>query len=232
MSTPGLISVVMSVFNNRAYLGEAIESVLSQTGAPHELIVIDDGSTDGSADVVKSYGEGVRYVYQPNSGIGPATNRGLALATGEYLASLDSDDLWLPGKTAAQLAFLAADPSCDLVFGHYEEFVTPELPSGRLTLGDRPAGPRPGHVFGSMLARRESALRVGLFSETLRLGQFIDWLARARALGLRETLAPDLVLRRRIHDNNTTRREKAREQDYVRLLKAHLDRRRASPGSP
>lgn len=228
MSTPGLVSVVMTVFNNRAYIGAAIESVLSQTGALHELIVIDDGSTDGSADVAQSYGDAVRYVYQPNAGIGPATNRGLALATGEYLAALDSDDLWSPGKTAAQLAVLAADPSCDLVFGHYEEFISPDLPPDKFTLGDRATGPRPGYLVGAMLARREAALRIGFFSETMRLGHFIDWVARARALGLRETLAPELVLRRRIHGNNTTLREKTREQDYVRVLKAHLDRRRAA----
>src|SRR5687768_16816995 len=97
------ISAILPVFNGGLYLAEAIESVLAQTYQPAEVIVIDDGSTDITGEIVKRFGDVVQYSTQPNSGAGAARNRGVQLAHGEFLAFLDADDLWLKNKLTDQM---------------------------------------------------------------------------------------------------------------------------------
>src|SRR5215210_3756357 len=99
-----LISVLITVFNAGPYIGEAIDSVLGQTHRQLEVVVVDDGSNDASGDVVKSYGDAVRYVYQEREGIGAARNRAVDLAKGNYFAFMDADDRFLPDKLERQLS--------------------------------------------------------------------------------------------------------------------------------
>jgi GT2 family glycosyltransferase len=103
---PGLVSVVIPSYNRAHLIGETIESVLAQTYRPVEIIVVDDGSRDDTRAVVQRYGPEVRYLYQSNAGVSAARNTGLAAARGEFIALLDSDDIWLPWKLAAQVALL------------------------------------------------------------------------------------------------------------------------------
>lgn len=110
-----LISVVIPLYNARDVIRETIESVLAQTCRDYEIVVIDDGSTDASGDVVRSYGERIRYIQQPNGGVAQARNRGIAAARGRYIALLDHDDLWAPDKLAKQAAVLDAQPAVGLV---------------------------------------------------------------------------------------------------------------------
>ncbi|HSI08095.1 MAG: glycosyltransferase family 2 protein [Rariglobus sp.] len=230
MSVPGLISVIMPAYNRQNYIAEAIGSILAQTAGRHEIIVIDDGSTDNTAAVARACDPSVTCHSQPNQGIGAALNHGLRHATGEWLAFLDSDDLWAPQKTAVQLAYFDAHPENDLLFGHYDEFVSPEIPSGTLSTGNRETGVRPGCLYVALMIRRETFMRVGTFSENIVLGHLLDWLARARALGLKEAMLPDVVFHRRIHPGNTTLTRRADYRDYLKVLKGHLDRTRATPG--
>src|SRR2546422_627426 len=115
MTTP-LVSVVIPVYNGEQYLADAIQSVLDQTYPNFEAIVVDDGSTDGSAAVAKRVGEAIRYVHQANGGVSKARNTGIAAARGTYLAFLDQDDLWLPDKLAAQVAYLDSHPEIGAVY--------------------------------------------------------------------------------------------------------------------
>ncbi len=109
------VSVVIPLYNCEKHIGETIEGVLAQTFRDFEIVVVDDGSTDGSAAIARSYGDAVRYAYQQNSGVSAATNRGVALARGELIAFLDNDDVWLPEKLERQIAFLHTHPHCGLV---------------------------------------------------------------------------------------------------------------------
>ncbi len=104
------ISVIIPTFNRAALLTQTLNSVLAQTRPPDEIIVVDDGSTDDTADVVASYGPRVRYQYQTNAYQAAARNKGQSLATGDYLAFLDSDDLWLPDALAELETALEAAP--------------------------------------------------------------------------------------------------------------------------
>jgi GT2 family glycosyltransferase len=105
---PPLVSVVIPTYNRCDRLAGAIESVLHQTYAPLELIVVDDGSTDGTADLLKAYGDGIRVIHQENRGVSGARNTGIRAANGELIALLDSDDRWLPAKLEHQVSFFMA----------------------------------------------------------------------------------------------------------------------------
>lgn len=109
------MTVVIPNYNYARFLPEAIESVLAQSYRPLEVVVVDDGSTDGSQEILKRYGERIRWVTQQNQGVSEARNRGAHEARGELLAFLDADDVWLPAKLAAQVPRMFDDPEVGLV---------------------------------------------------------------------------------------------------------------------
>jgi glycosyltransferase involved in cell wall biosynthesis len=110
------VSVIIPTYNDATYLPVAIESVLAQSCQDFELIVIDDGSTDNTRTVLQSYLARIRYIYQENQGESVARNQGIRLAQGEYVAFLDSDDVWLPAKLARQVEIMAAHPQGVLLY--------------------------------------------------------------------------------------------------------------------
>ncbi len=219
------VSVVLPVYDRENYVGEAIESVLAQTLPPDELIVVDDGSTDGSLAVVERFARpSMQVIRQENAGIGAARNRGLRAATGDLIAFIDSDDLWEPDKLELQVGALRERDDLDLVFGHLVEFLSPDRADelgGSLEVGTDPV---PGLLALTLLVRRTAVERIGLFDEKLRVGEFVDWMARARDLGLASLVLPQIVARRRIHGGNTVLIRSNR--DYLRVIKSTLDRRR------
>lgn len=113
------VSVIIPTYNRAAYIGDAIDSVLAQTFTDYEIIVVDDGSTDDTAAVVGAYGDQVRYIYQQNGGSSAARNHGLRLAQGEFIAFLDSDDLWSPHKLEHGLNHLRTNPAVGLCHTDY-----------------------------------------------------------------------------------------------------------------
>jgi len=223
-----LISVLIGAYNAEQYLGEAIESAFAQTYVPLEVVVVDDGSTDGSGDVTRAYGDRVVVARQDNAGNGSARNHAVRLATGELFAFLDADDRFVPEKLEWQWSELERDPSVDLVFGHVQEFVSPELTEEqRASVRAPQPDPSPWSAPNLMLIRREAFERVGPFSESLRVGVTVDWYARSVEAGLRSVMLPRVVLERRLHLTNNGLREAASRTQYAHVLKAALDRRRA-----
>lgn len=227
MPGAGSVSAIITAFECARYLPEAIESVLAQTHPVDEIIVVDDGSTDDCPAVVASFGSRIRGVRQPNSGIGSARNRGIAESRGEWIAFLDGDDVWEPEKTALQFRVAAERPSPDLIFGLALNFVSPEIDPAEAARWRAPEGEIAGLVAGAMLVRRRVVERIGEYRTDLKLGEFIDWIARAHEIGLTEVVIPNRVLRRRLHGGNQTLRHRNARSDYAKVLKASLDRRRA-----
>ena len=230
------VSVVIPFHNCEAYLAEAIQSVLDQGHAPLELIVVDDGSTDGSAAVARRVGAAehpagvaVHYLWQEQQGAGAARNRGAAAARGEYVAFLDADDLWTPEKIAVQLAALAADPTLDAVFGNLEQFLQPGLDPALAARYEYHQSMN-GYSAGTMLIRLAAWQRLGGFTPGLRFGEFVDWYVRAKERGLHDLLLPQVFLRRRIHGRNYSLTAADQHIAYVGVAKAALDRRRAAAG--
>jgi glycosyltransferase involved in cell wall biosynthesis len=206
------ISVIIPVYNCADFLAEAIQSVLAQSYPASEIIVVDDGSTDGSVSVAAGFPQ-ARVLSQSNAGPGSARNMGVLNASGSYLAFLDADDLWAPDKLQCQMSAMeAGDP--DMVFGRVEVF--------------RDSGPAleiyEGVIVGAMLVKRDSFDRVGGFPEATRIGEFIDWYARAQECGLRSVCLPDIVMRRRLHTHNLTKEQDTRTA-YFDVLREALRRR-------
>lgn len=221
------ISVIIPVYNGERYLAAAIESVLAQSAPPTEILIVDDGSTDASLAVAQRYAPQVHCYALPHGGPGAARNQGAMLAQGHYLAFLDADDLWLPDKLKRQSAYLQEHPETDMVFGQVEQFISPEVPAAQQPA--LPAQPlMTGMHVGAMLIRRSSFNQVGPFATTWTIGEFIDWYGRAQMMGLQAATLPMVVMRRRLHTTNLTRRTQDRRQDYVKILKAHLDEQRAT----
>jgi len=112
------VSVIIPTYNCETYVGQAVESVLAQTYQDFELIVVDDGSTDNTRQVLEPYLDRITYLYQENQGESAARNRGIQMAQGEYVAFLDSDDLWLPRKLERQVAAMEVSPEAILVYSY------------------------------------------------------------------------------------------------------------------
>ncbi|MBI2434575.1 MAG: glycosyltransferase family 2 protein [Candidatus Hydrogenedentes bacterium] len=222
-----LVSVVIPAYNAEAYLAEAIESVLTQAHRPLEIIVADDGSTDDTAGVAARYAaDGVHRVWGQNGGTAAALNHGLGEVHGEYLAFLDADDLWTPEKLHVQLPLLEASSEVDAVFGLVEGFATPELGDALTKLIHVPDGANPWYCKGSMLIRASSFFNVGHFAAGLQVGDFIEWYLRAQEKQLKTLVVDEVVLRRRYHQRNQGIVKRDCRIEYVRSLKAALDRRR------
>ena len=222
------VSVIIPVYNGRAYIAEAIDSVLAQTRPADEVIVVDDGSTDGVHEVLERYGPRLRSVrLEENGGSAKAVSAGFALAAGDTIAFLDADDLWTEDKLHRQCPALAESSSLDGVFGYVEQFISPDAlaqVAGRYPV---PEKPQPGISRNTLLIRRSAFSRFGLPDESLRASDFVAWYPRAVAMGLRTKTIEAVVARRRIHLTNTgiVRREQ-QQQDSLTGLKRALDIRR------
>jgi glycosyltransferase involved in cell wall biosynthesis len=230
-----LISCIVPVFNGEKYLAEALDSILAQTYRPLEVIVPDDGSTDGTAALAARYRDRIRYVRQDNAGAPAARNLGLSIAKGEFVAFLDSDDLWHPEKLQRQMERFEARPELDLSLTYLQNFWISELEKEKARFQDhRLAGALPGYVTQTLLARRSAFDKVGLFNDSLRVGDPADWFLRASEVGLVTEMITDILVYRRMHESNmsmqaATRRMTSPMQDAIlRVVKASLDRRRQS----
>lgn len=217
-----VVSVVIPVRDGERFLGEAIASVLGQTRPPGEVLVVDDGSSDGSARVAAGF-PGVSVLRRPPLGQAAASNAGVARASGDFLAFLDADDVWMGDKLERQLDAFRRDPALDLVFGHARQFLDP--PSLALRLPER-REILPAKLASAMLAKASSLRRVGPFDARHAIGAILEWYSRARALGLREEMLPGIVYLRRIHGANQTLRERD-PAGYLSVVRHVLRARRA-----
>lgn len=197
------VSVVIPAHNRAELVREAIDSVLSQTTPANEIIVVDDGSTDSTRDVVRSYGHRVVLLTQPHDGASAARNRGVAYASGEWVGFLDSDDVWTPTKLEEQLRFLRQHPDCDLVHtGFYrsgERTGVPE-PSPRFLSG--------AYVIEGLLFAEDSICTSSVIVRRRAAVPFREWAARSQDIlffadllkaGTRFGYVDESLVGRRIH---------------------------------
>ncbi len=214
------VSVVIPTHNAAAFLAEAVASIRAQTRPVDEILVVDDGSTDGTAGVIAAMGGNVRAVRQERAGAGAARNRGAELARGSWLAFLDADDLWVPGKLACQLAWRAERPETEIIFGQGCNF-SAEAHGGRRT------GPAlDAFLPGAALMRRDFFLQRARFSETNGVNDVIEWNLRLRRERVRWGVVPEIVLLRRLHAANSRRMADGGRRGDLQLLRQWVTQRR------
>lgn len=221
------VSVIIAAYNAEAYIAEAVASVLGQTVPPDELIVIDDGSADGTRNLLGQFGDRITMLTHDNSGQAVAVNKALATAQGDLIGFCDADDLWTPRKLELQLALLDHQSDVEAVFGKVEQFVNPDVPDAQRERFKPAVAIMPGELKQCMLIRRAALDRTGPFDESLPATFFIAWLGRAKQNGLISAHVDDIVVRRRLHLGNggRTNTDAQNRETLLALRKAIKARR-------
>lgn len=218
------ISVIVPVFNGREFLADALRSILDQSLAADEIIVVNDGSTDNSSEVAMRFGPLVRVVSQPHAGVGAARNAGVGSSTGSYLAFLDADDLMPPQRLERQAGALSMVPECELVFGRQCRFAHGE-PLQRLPQFQHEAARCDRAILaGAMMCRRGSFDKLGWFATDGVVGEFIRWFDRALAARVQWQMPSEVVVYRRRHGGNLS----LHRPEYARMVHQLLVQRRSA----
>jgi glycosyltransferase involved in cell wall biosynthesis len=222
-----VVSVIVPVFNGAAYLGGALDSVFAQDHRPLEVIVIDDGSTDHSAEIAAT--REVLVIRQQQRGVAAARNVGITASTAPIVALLDQDDLWLPTKLSRQVDALLAQPrSVSLTLQQF--FLEPPLTSTPKWFS-RPElvnVPHPGWAPSCLAFMRETYERVGAFDEQFAQASDADWIARAKTMDIEFELIDEMLVRRRIHETNDSGSPTAMKELLIAMRNAAARRRQSS----
>jgi glycosyltransferase involved in cell wall biosynthesis len=228
------VSAIIPTYNRRDLVIRAIESVLAQTRSVEEIVVIDDGSSDGTGDVLRDrYGDRVRYIYQSNAGVSAARNHGMSIAKGRYFALLDSDDEWLPEKTARQIEWMEAHPDFGMVLCDVERIDAQRQAIDIFHRRDviREDGwalhwiiHNPALAPASAILRREVFADVGGFDESLRTAEDIDFHLRVAHRWQIGVIEAPLVRAMRGHDGLSA--ESSTYDDYVRVVERAVENAR------
>lgn len=219
-----LVSVIMPTFNRAGWLSDSIGSVLSQTYPSIELIVVDDGSTDHTTEVVQAFGDRLTYLRQANRGVSAARNRGVAASQGAWVAFLDSDDLWRPTKVAAQVALFQAQPEVEVCYTdeiwiRHGVRVNPKRIHQKHTGWlFEPSLPRCIISPSSVMMRRSLWTRLGGFDERLPACEDYDlWLRMTARVPV--TLVPEaLIVKRGGHADQLSRATPLLDQYRIMAL--------------
>jgi glycosyltransferase involved in cell wall biosynthesis len=225
-----LVSVIVPVYNGEKYLGEAVESIRRQPHPRVEIIVVDDGSTDQSAALAERLSPPVRLIRQPHRGLPAAHNRGVAAAGGDFIAFLDCDDLWMEDKLSIQLALLREHSGIDIVLGHTRRMWMAASGDDGI-LRRHVSEPVLALSLGAALVRRSVFDTVSTFDETITHSDDWDWFMRARELGVRLVVHPEVTVLYRRHGGNMTNQVGESMVSFARMLQKSIIRRRAQ-GTP
>jgi glycosyltransferase involved in cell wall biosynthesis len=220
-----LVSVIIPVYNGEKYLGATIESVIQQTYQSLEILVIDDGSTDNSAAIARSYPK-VNYIYQNNQGVAVARNTGIANSQGEFIAFIDQDDLWTSNKLAVQIDYLLKHPSLAYTITKMRTFLEPNIDKPAWLKAEFLNSDISAYIVGSLVARRFVFNQIGDFNPIYKFGNDSDWFFRAIDGGFPVVVIPEMLLYKRIHDANESHKIQAMTDDMLKLVRASIQRKR------
>jgi glycosyltransferase involved in cell wall biosynthesis len=221
-----LLTAIMPVYNGAAFLAEAIRHVLAQHYHPLEFIVVDDGSTDDTADIAAAFSDHIRYVSQPNQGPAAARNSGIRIARGEFLTFLDVDDLWVDGALSRLVEHLLAHPEIGMAQGLIQQMqLDRTVPAGRPQLFTPVFAPYQFINIGSAVYRKTVFDTVGLFDRELRDNEDTDWFMRAWEQDIAKVVLPEVVLFYRKHDRNMTLEQRGLVHfGLLKIYKRRIDR--------
>lgn len=216
------ISVIIPSFNCEAYIAETINSVLNQTVKVHELIVIDDGSTDKSLEVLKTFGDKIILILQENKGVCQTLNSGIRLSTGDYVAFLDSDDLWALDKIENQINDVKNNPEYNIFGGAVRQFVSPEIINHSYVFKEYPQN---SYSKITCLAPKSLFLNDGWFKEEGSLHDFFEWLELMKTKNEKVFFSEKILAHRRIRPNSLSQ-SKDYYPNLLKFLKNRIDSKR------
>jgi len=227
------VSTVIAAYNAERTIAQTLMSALSQDWTDHEVVVVNDGSTDGTREILEQHRRSIRIIDQPNQGAAIARNVGVAHSTGKYIAFLDADDLWLPGKLTATVPILERNPAASLVFSEYFNVSEEGVEYGGSSLGGAPSLEEmmvwlPPILTSTWVVPRELLQRSGGYCRAFAGGQGFEdaWLLlRLRELG--EFLyVPERLTRYRIADGSESADKYGHAlSTFVSLVKSHYGAR-------
>lgn len=220
------VSVIIPTYNRANYICEAIDSVLNQTFQDFEIIVVDDGSTDNTREVLEQYNKRIKYFYKTNGGEASARNLGVERSNGEYIAFLDSDDLWLPDKLKKQMTVFEKNSDIGLVYAQVYSIDK----NGHLTGQIKPAKPArnlndllDGHRISMMtvVVKKTDLLKAGLFDKEIKVAVDTDmWIRLARNIKIDFIEEP--LAKYRWHSNNISNSIEEMYLGHIKIFKKIL----------
>jgi glycosyltransferase involved in cell wall biosynthesis len=196
--------------------------LLTQDHPAVEIIVVDDGSSDDSAEIAEAFGE-VRVLRRPHEGLPTTRNAGIRASTGSLIGFCDADDRWYPNKASVQVDYLHAHPACNIVLCRQDTTFEPGATPPTWLMRDQVRGDLDGVSPTSGLMRREVLDHLGGFKTTMDVGDF-DLLIRARAAGFEIALIEQPLRVRRIHDDNMSGRVLVAKTEMFQTVRAHVRR--------
>jgi glycosyltransferase involved in cell wall biosynthesis len=216
------ISVIIPIYNGEIFLEDAIKSVLNQNYDNFECIVVDDGSTDGSAVIAKKYERNI-YLHQEHKNVAAARNLGIQKASGEYLAFLDADDIWDINKLEIQINYMEENPDIDYSITKHSLFLAEGLK-------DFPQWVRTNHlqeetiayIPSSLIVRKSAFEIVGYFDESYRISDDSDWFLRARDAGIKLGIIDKNLLHKRVHSQCLMSQTGVIKKELMKSIRASL----------
>jgi glycosyltransferase involved in cell wall biosynthesis len=220
------VTVIMPVYNGEKFIAEAIKSVINQQYHNLEILVIDDGSTDKTAEVVAQFKDEIQYIYQKNSGPAFARNQGINAAKGELIAFLDCDDLWTENKLTVQVNYLSQHPEIQYVIAKMSSFLEPgdTIPPGfRQELLEKDAvAPIPS----TLVVRKSLFDTIGKFNPNLNIADDVDWFARCQDAKIQMSIIDEVLLYKRVHSSNLSLNATNNNQNLLKVLRNSIQRKR------
>ncbi len=223
-----IVSVILPVYNGERYLTEALQSVAAQTFTAYELLVIDDGSTDGSSELVQQAlqtNPRIRYLHQENSGVSSARNRGILASSGQLIAFLDQDDRWRDDTLACQVAYHQQHPNVGYTLAQQICFLEPGCSPPKWFQLQTLDQPQVGYLPGTLMVKRAIFNQIGLFNPEIPISSDADWFARATDAQIPTHTLPQVLLERRIHNENQSQQSKQIHKELFHLLHASVKRK-------
>jgi glycosyltransferase involved in cell wall biosynthesis len=225
--TSSLVSIIVPVHNGEKFLSEALDSLLRQDYDEYEIIVVDDGSTDSTSAIARSYGSTIRFFQLPESkGPGYARNYAIRESKGAFLGFIDSDDMWTHNKLTAQLNYLKLNPWADFVISR----MTPQLEGNQewpFSLNsDHYLNDNVALLLSATLIKKQSFLKVGWFDSQLATAEDVDWFTRASDIKLRRGVVDEVLLIKRIHSANVSLYSGNTNRDLFKALRRSVSRKK------
>lgn len=218
------VSVILPVFNGVHFLKECIESILNQSFSPDEIIVINDGSTDASQEIIDSYPEIIN-IKTDNQGVAAARNTGIKLAKGNWITFIDQDDIWTKDSLKSRMNFLQKNPETLIVTGKQKWFLDgiDEIPSW--VKPEQMKDNLEGYLLGCTLVRKDLFNKYDLFDTSFRYSSDFDWFFRLKDNYVLFHQIDDLVLKKRIHATNESRNSEALLKELSRAIYNSIKRK-------